>query len=517
MITPYGELPNRLAKDMTLQEQHEWLQRKVSRRRVIAGLAVGASGLLGPTLWQQSAAADERFAVRGRHIAYGQDPTSEITVEFTTSAAFRRAHVVAAYRGEVHARPDAVVATVRGSTRRYCRSTFTGLTADRNYDYHVVTDGRRVAQGTFRTAFAGGRSFRFTAFGDQGIGFEPHRMLNRVGELNPRLHLMCGDLCYADSSGQGGPGDVFRPRRWDEWLDQNDRVAYRIPWMSVPGNHEMEPGFGRHGYAGYLTRMSPGGRSPLAIPVATTFRVGTVGFVGLDSNDVSYEIPANRGWTDHAQTRWLEQTLKALRAPGSGVDFIVCYLHHAPYSTNNTHASEGGIIQAWVPLFDRYSVDLVISGHNHCYERARPLRAGKIVGDSTTEVDSSHATTYITAGGGGAGGEAEFIPYPDKTRVAVAGGEEVVTEHWSLPTKTARPSVLCVDVTPTASGNRPSMQVRAISASGAELDRVTLSRAATSAPGTLEPWVLSGSAGLVAIGSTAAAIAWRQRAKAKTT
>jgi hypothetical protein len=29
-----------------------------------------------------------------------------------------------------------------------------------------------------------------------------------------------------------------------------------------------------------------------------------------------------------------------------------------------------------VPLFDLYSVDLVINGHNHVFERTDPLRGG---------------------------------------------------------------------------------------------------------------------------------------------
>ncbi len=30
----------------------------------------------------------------------------------------------------------------------------------------------------------------------------------------------------------------------------------------------------------------------------------------------------------------------------------------------------------WVPLFDKYAVDLVINGHNHIYERTDPLKGG---------------------------------------------------------------------------------------------------------------------------------------------
>lgn len=503
VITPYGELPNRLAQGMRMEEQHEWLQTQLTRRSLVAGVAVGASTVLAPTLWRQSSATGG-VGLRGRHITYGADPTTSLVIEFATVMPIGSATVRLLTTGrELVATSRADIRTVRGSSRRYCRANFSGLRPDHTYIYEIVANGHTVGSGRAETAFSDRRAFRFTAFGDQGTGRHPRSVLTRLEALNPRLHLMCGDLCYADSSGQGGPGDVFRPQLWDAWLAQNDPAASHIPWLSVPGNHEMEPGFATHGYAGYLTRVAPGGKSPLQIPVATAFQVGSVGFIGLDSNDVSYEIPANRGWTRGAQTRWLDETLTHYRAAGSGVDQVVVFMHHAPYSTNNTHASEGGIIESWVPLFDKHTVDLVISGHNHCYERVKPMRAGKVTGGGIGEVNSLAGTTYITAGGGGEGGEARFIPIAGKTRVAYAHGREVVNEDWSLPSKTTTPSVLAVDVTPAGGGRPSTLEVRALAANGRTLDEVRLVRGtAADTTTSLTPWLVGGAT--VGIGGAAA-------------
>ena len=67
----------------------------------------------------------------------------------------------------------------------------------------------------------------------------------------------------------------------------------------------------------------PGPRrtSPLTSPATYSFRYGNVGFVALDSNDVSNEIPLNRGFTYGAQTTWLASTLNQLRS-SPDVDFI---------------------------------------------------------------------------------------------------------------------------------------------------------------------------------------------------
>ena len=123
------------------------------------------------------------------------------------------------------------------------------------------------------------------------------------------------------------------------------------------------------------------------MPTAWTARHGNVAFVNLDANDVSYEIPHNLGWTGGRQTAWLADTLAALRADPV-VDWIVVGFHHCAYCTNAVHGSDGGVRDAWVALFDQHAVDLVVNGHNHCYERAEPTGAGgrgQVAGGGTWE------------------------------------------------------------------------------------------------------------------------------------
>jgi hypothetical protein len=38
------------------------------------------------------------------------------------------------------------------------------------------------------------------------------------------------------------------------------------------------------------------------------------------------------------------------------------------------NGSDKGIRETWLPLFDRYGVDLVLCGHDHDYERSWPVR-----------------------------------------------------------------------------------------------------------------------------------------------
>jgi alkaline phosphatase D len=63
---------------------------------------------------------------------------------------------------------------------------------------------------------------------------------------------------------------------------------------------------------------------------------------------------------------------------------IVVFMHQCAMSTSVPgNGSDLGIRQAWLPLFDKYEVDLVLSGHEHDYERTYPVR-GYDAGDLGT-------------------------------------------------------------------------------------------------------------------------------------
>ena len=524
MLTPFGEIPDRFASGMSLAEQHEWLTARTSRRAVLHGLVLAGAAAATPALWRQPARA-AGAQVLSRLLTVGVDPSREVTLAVSIDAPFGSAHVEArAGTGEVRAEVD--VHVVRGSSMRYGQARLKGLAPGTDYSYRVVLDGAPASTGHFRTASADPAPFRFTAFGDQGVGYHSALMLRQVTALDPAIHLVAGDICYANQNGRGRPGDIFRPRLWDAWLVQNNPVAATVPFLCALGNHEMEPGFDVHGYAGVLARLPLPSKSPLGCPASWAVRYGAVGFVGLDSNDVSHELPANRGYTAGEQTRWLKSTLMEMRRPGSGIDFIVVVLHHSPYGSNEAHASEGGVREEWVPLFDRYAADLVIAGHNHCYERTLPLRGGSVAGFDADRVDSTVGTTYVTVGGGGANATPTFIQ-EGLTRVNTAEGPRVETVEWTLPERTGRHAVLVADVDPGAGpGQTSTLTLRAVDEFGETVDRVVLRRPASARPAIVAPapgddWsrtglVVAGSVGAAALaaGSVAGVAALRRRPRA---
>ena len=161
-----------------------------------------------------------------------------------------------------------------------------------------------------------------------------------VRTQNPAFHLHAGDISYAENGGGGLLTDPYDPRAWDSFFNEIEPAAGAIPWQVAIGNHEMETWYSPDGYGGQYARFDFPGESSSATPsVYYSWTYGNVAFVSLDANDVSYEIPANLGYSGGKQVAWLASTLAALRKD-PGIDFIVAYFHHCAYCTCTTHGSE---------------------------------------------------------------------------------------------------------------------------------------------------------------------------------
>jgi 3',5'-cyclic AMP phosphodiesterase CpdA len=130
----------------------------------------------------------------------------------------------------------------------------------------------------------------------------------------------------------------------------------RIPTLAVLGNHDVKQGHA----AGQVAALGMDGRW-------WARHVGEVLIIGLDSNEVD----------DPDQLAWLERTL------ASSTDrWRIVMLHHPPYSAGY-QGSRGDVRRAFAPLFERYGVQLVLSGHDHDYQRSKPI----------------NGVTYVVSGG----------------------------------------------------------------------------------------------------------------------
>ena len=69
------------------------------------------------------------------------------------------------------------------------------------------------------------------------------------------------------------------------------------------------------------------------------------------------------------QIRWLEKELAA-----SNDDWKIVFFHQPLYSSGQTHGSDLQLREVLEPLFLKHNVSVVLSGHDHVYERVKPQK-----------------------------------------------------------------------------------------------------------------------------------------------
>jgi hypothetical protein len=486
----------------------ELFERRLSRRSVLrAGAAVGPLLLLRPS----TASADEPLGPR--RLSWGADPTTTVGLGLSLPSGVQRARLLVGLVDRRLERPiDVEMHGVAGVGTRYGQVTVPELRPGTFYRYAVELDGRRRGDGRFATLAQQPVAFTFTAFGDEGTSDTARAILRQIQTISPAFHLVSGDLCYADASGAGHPDDQVHPVVWDEWLRMINRISSEIPWMNAVGNHEMEPGQGPQGYDGYLARFVRPDNGARACPATHHFRAGAAAFVQVDSNDVSNEIPANRGYSGGKQTRWLDDVLARYRQDPT-ISFLVVTMHHCGFSSADSHGSDSGVRDNWTPLFDRHGVDLVLSGHNHAFERSHLLRGGVpvVAAPPGATVDSRQGTSYLVVGGGGATAAHSFAP-DRPTLVRPDGRAERETAQFSA-VRSLRHSFLTARVTPPGPGAHASLRLVVRADDGAVLDQVTLTRpAAPPAPSDRpDAAVIGGAATLGGLAGGAGVVAVQRR------
>ena len=287
----------------------------------------------------------------------------------------------------------------------------TALRPDTEYGYRVRTwTGRFTEPAAFRTPPLPGarRPFRFLVFGDSGEGTEGQlRVADRMAaEEDVALAIHVGDVAY--DNGSEVDFDFRHFAVYKELLDG-------APFYPSLGNHDIRTELG----APYLNAFHLPQNGPRGDERTYSFQRDNVLFVALDSNAGPTYTQRFGDLRDPEgeQASWLEAELRRARGNPT-VDWIVVYMHHAPFSSGTGiggHGSDVALQQTLVPIFDRYRVDLVFTGHDHHYERTFPIRCrpGAPVtaacrvraagGETGAEgpVARGSGTVYIVSGAGG--------------------------------------------------------------------------------------------------------------------
>jgi predicted MPP superfamily phosphohydrolase len=196
-------------------------------------------------------------------------------------------------------------------------------------------------------------SLKFAAIGDNGTGELPEYDVGRqMVAFHERfafeMVIMLGDNLY----GRQEPQDFIT--KFEE--PYRPLLEAGVRFYAALGNHDNAsqqryPRFNMGGVRYY------------------TYAKRNVRFFVLDSDLL-----------DAPQRAWIERALQQ-----SSDDWKICYFHHPLYSDGKMHGSQVDLRVVLEPLFVKYGVNVVFSGHDHVYERLKPQKG----------------ITYFVSGAGG--------------------------------------------------------------------------------------------------------------------
>jgi predicted phosphodiesterase len=286
-----------------------------------------------------------------------------------------------------------------GETRLNWTAVLDGLRLGQKHFYRVRGNGTTLAEGYFTTRQPRGQKTRFVSFGDNSYGDISDRAIAfHTYRQNPDFVMNCGDNVY-----ESGTDDEYQ--RYFFPVYNADLAGERVgapllrsvPFYTVIGNHDVQGKDARgHEVANFMVNADAlayytAMHLPLNGPAAPTFPTpmmgpenriaafracagdrfprmanysfdyGDVHFLCLDSN--RYTDP-----NDAALQKWIADDLSRTDAIWK---FVV--YHHPAYNVGLEHYTVQHM-RVLSPLLETHGVDFVLSGHEHNYQRARPLR-----------------------------------------------------------------------------------------------------------------------------------------------
>jgi acid phosphatase type 7 len=230
------------------------------------------------------------------------------------------------------------------------------------------------------------------------------------------------------------PGDVILEgadeSEYQQWLgaiwkDPNNANGFLTlgEQMILPinGNHENDQ---PDSFANWAI---PGVAGDQYAKTYDSFEIGPVHFIMIDDEHISNIGGGETDPEGSAQLTWIAADLKAANADRTAHPFIIALSHRGMFSTSN-HAADTDVINTraqLAPLYDTYKVDLAVNGHDHEYERSKPLNAGNPPTGAPTVVTAATGTQYVINAGAGADPYAinsDPQPYSSGVQVTFCGG-----------------------------------------------------------------------------------------------
>jgi len=218
------------------------------------------------------------------------------------------------------------------------------------------------------------------------------RVQQRMRDRAVNLQVTTGDLVFTGT--QQSLYDKWLGAIWKDPADPTRFVTLGQQMMvMVAGNHENQA-------ARFYGAFAFPGTGEFAESYAS-FDVTNTHFVVLDDQPLAL---LGEGDQAKAMLAWLKDDLARADGNRAKVPFVLV-VHHRGLYTTSKHADDSDVLdlrKVLAPIYDAHHVDVVLNGHDHAFERTKPLRAGADPRGAPVTVAPGQGTVYVVNAGAGA-------------------------------------------------------------------------------------------------------------------
>jgi hypothetical protein len=206
----------------------------------------------------------------------------------------------------------------------------------------LPAQGRQQQERAPAVAAQDESALRFAILGDTGTGDDPQyevgrRLAARRAVFPFEFVIMLGDNMY------GGEGAKDFANKFEK--PYAPLLSGGIRFFASLGNHD----------------------DPARQIVYKPFNMGSERFYTFKPRPDVRFFALDSNYMDKRQFEWLNGALKS-----SGSEWKICFFHHPLYSSGEKHGPSLELRKTLEPLFMKYGVDVVFTGHEHFYERIKP-------------------------------------------------------------------------------------------------------------------------------------------------
>jgi predicted MPP superfamily phosphohydrolase len=216
--------------------------------------------------------------------------------------------------------------------------------------------------------------FNFAAVGDMGCSPLTEKIINDINNKSPEVILALGDLSYQRDNA-------------DCWLNIVAPIESKM--KIVLGDHDYDSVSVLKQYKNHFNMNQE----------YYSFNYENVHFIALAT-----EIPFD---TNSSQYNFIKNDLEAA-SKNPDINWTIVYSYRPQYSSPSVHPGNSILREMYHPLFQKYSVDIVLQAHNHNYQRSYPINYNNessssplVTDDDIKSYKDPAGQVYVTVGTGG--------------------------------------------------------------------------------------------------------------------